>query len=85
MRSPLLLSTLLLACGGSDADTSTGSDTHTFAAAIDEAPGPDRVGTYAHALPNAPSTVIFLGDSITAGAGAQGAINRALRARLGSR
>jgi len=60
----LLVLSMLTACSG-DAD-----DTSTADPAIDEAPSSDRVGTYAHALPESPSTVIFLGDSITAGAGA---------------
>ena len=45
-------------------------DADTFQPAIDEVPSPDRVGTYAHTIPTSPKTVIFLGDSITAGAGA---------------
>ena len=54
---------LLLACNGSSV-----RDTATFQPAINEMPNVDRVGTYAHTLPNAPKTIIFLGDSITAGA-----------------
>ena len=66
MRSRLLLFPLLFACRGDTDDTSD-----TFRPAIDEAPNRDRVGTYAHTLPTSPKTVIFLGDSITAGAGAR--------------
>ena len=65
MRSMILLS----ACRGNVKD-SAGAGLDTFRPAIDEAPSPDRVGTYAHVLPNSPDTVFFLGDSITAGAGA---------------
>ncbi len=68
MRSTILLSALLFACRGDTDDTSDSVD--TFRPAIDEAPSPDRVGTYVHTLPKSPKTVIFLGDSITAGAGA---------------
>ena len=64
MRS-LLLSATLLSCIGETVDEDA------FQPAIDESPGPDRVGSYAHTLPISPKTVIFLGDSITAGAGAQ--------------
>ena len=71
MRSTILVSALLFACGGDKEDTSDDAD--SFRPAIDEANSPDRVGTYAHTLPDSPSTVIFLGDSITAGAGAQNA------------
>ena len=70
MCSMILLSALLSACRGNTNDPSDSVDTDTFRPAIDEAPSPDRVGTYAHRLPNSPKTVIFLGDSITAGAGA---------------
>ena len=70
MRRVLLVLSLLSACSGDTDDTSNGVDTDTFQPAIDEAPSPDRVGSYAHTLPESPSTVIFLGDSITAGAGA---------------
>ncbi|MGC6494149.1 MAG: SGNH/GDSL hydrolase family protein [Myxococcota bacterium] len=73
MRATILLSALLLACGGDTDDTSENIDTDAFEPAIDEAPSPDRVGTYAHTLPENPSTVIFLGDSITAGVGAPNA------------
>lgn len=72
MRPTSFLSVLLAACGGVTGDTSAAGDTDASAAAIDEAPSPDRVGTYAHALPGSPSTVIFAGDSITAGAGSPG-------------
>ena len=65
MPSMLLLSALLLACQSDTDDTS-----NVFRPAIDEASNRDRVGTYAHTLPNSPEAVIFLGDSITAGAGA---------------
>ncbi len=65
MRAMILLSALLFACRGDTDDTSD-----SFRPAIDEAANPDRVGTYAHTLPISPKTVIFLGDSITAGAGA---------------
>jgi len=65
MRSMLHLSALLFACRGETNDTSD-----TFRPAIDEASSLDRVGSYAHTLPKSPKTVIFLGDSITAGAGA---------------
>ena len=70
MRSIILLSALLFACRGDTDDSSDGVDSDTFRPAIDESPEPDRVGTYAHTLPESPKTVIFLGDSITAGAGA---------------
>ena len=69
MRSMILLSALLFACRGDTDDISDGVDTDTFRPAIDETPNTDRVGTYAHTLPQSPQTVIFLGDSITAGAG----------------
>lgn len=75
MLSPTLLLALLSACGGPTEDIRGGADSAAFAAAIAEAPSEDRVGTYAHTLPNSPSTVVFLGDSITAGAGAQGGDN----------
>ena len=68
MHSINLLSMFLFACGGDWKDTSDGG----FQAAIDETSSSDRVGTYAHRLPNSPKTVIFLGDSITAGAGSPG-------------
>ena len=68
MRSMILLSALLFACRGDVDDTSDEID--SFQPAIDETPNSDRVGTYAHTLPISPKTVIFLGDSITAGAGA---------------
>ena len=68
MPSILLLFVLLFACRGDIDDTSNGAD--TFLPVIDEASHPDRVGTYVHTLPSSPQTVIFLGDSITAGAGA---------------
>ena len=70
MRSMILLSALLLACRVDTDDISDGVDTDIFRPAIDEASSPDRVGTYAHTFPKSPKTVIFLGDSITAGAGA---------------
>ena len=68
MRSIILLSTFLFACRVDSKDTSDNS----FQPAIDETSSPDRVGTYAHRLPDSPDTVIFLGDSITAGAGSPG-------------
>lgn len=71
MRSMILLSPLLFACLSDTDDTIADIDSNTFRPAIDEAPKPDRVGTYAHTLPKSPKTVIFLGDSITAGAGSQ--------------
>ena len=61
MRRVLLILSPMTACSG---------DIDVFEAAIDEDSSPDRVGTYAHTLPESPGTVIFLGDSITAGAGA---------------
>ena len=64
MRSTIPLCACLFACRGDTDDTSD-----TFQPAIDETASPDRVGTYAHTLPKSPKTVIFLGDSITAGAG----------------
>ncbi len=70
MRATLFLFALLFGCGGGTAGGSDGVGPDTGAPAIDEAPSLDRVGTYAHTLPASPSTVIFLGDSITAGAGA---------------
>jgi lysophospholipase L1-like esterase len=68
MHSIILLSAYLFACHGGTKDTSSDS----FQPAIDETSSPDRVGTYAHRLPDSPDTVIFLGDSITAGAGSPG-------------
>ena len=68
MRSMILMSTLLLSCRVDTKDTSANS----FQPAIDETSSPDHVGTYAHTLPNSPNTVIFLGDSITAGSGSPG-------------
>ena len=65
MRSMILLPALLSACHGE-----TDATSQIFRPAIAEASNPERVGTYAHRLPNSPQTVIFLGDSITAGAGA---------------
>lgn len=62
----ILPSALLLACRGAIKDSSVDA----LQPAIDETTGTDRVGTYAHTLPLSPETVIFLGDSITAGAGA---------------
>ena len=76
MRTPFLLSALLLACGGTTKDRREVAASEVFEPAIDEAPSPDRVGTYAHVLPEFPSTVIFLGDSITAGTGAPSAEER---------
>ena len=68
MRPTLFPMALVFACHG---DTKgDGVDTGGSEPAIDEASSPDRVGTYAHRLPDSPSTVIFLGDSITAGSGA---------------
>ena len=67
MHSIILLSAYLFACHGDTKDTSD-----SFQPAIDEASSPDRVGTYAHRIPDSPDTVIFLGDSITAGAGSPG-------------
>ena len=67
----LLVLSLLTACSDDTDDPSDGVDTGTAEPAINEAASPDRVGTYAHTLPESPSTVIFVGDSITAGAGAQ--------------
>lgn len=58
---------LFFACHNS---ISNSVDNNTFQPAINDSPTPDRVGTYAHTLPKSPKTVIFLGDSITAGAGA---------------
>ena len=68
MRSIILLSALLFACRGDTKDTSD----DRFQPAIDETSTADRVGTYAHTFPNSPEVVIFLGDSITAGAGSPG-------------
>ena len=73
MRRVLLILTLLIACSCDAGDTRDGVATDTAEFAIDEAPSQDRVGTFAATRPDSPSTVIFLGDSITAGAGAQGA------------
>lgn len=56
--------------GDGDGSVDTGSNIDTFEPALAEAPGLDRVGSYAHTLPENPRTVIFLGDSITAGSGA---------------
>lgn len=67
MHCLIFLSAILFSCRGDNKDT---SDIDAFRPAIDEAPNTDRVGTYAHTLPISPKTVIFLGDSITAGAGA---------------
>lgn len=69
MRSMFFLSALSFACRGDIDGTSEGVDANIFQPAIDEVSSPDRVGTYAHTLPKSPKTVIFLGDSITAGAG----------------
>ena len=69
MRSTLPLIALLSACGGTPDGTRRGTDTNAFQPAIDETAGPDSVGSYAHTLPDSPGTVIFLGDSITAGSG----------------
>ena len=68
MHVTILLSALLLGCRGDTKDTSDDG----FRPAIDETSSPERVGTYAHMIPNSPDTVIFLGDSITAGAGSPG-------------
>ena len=68
MLSMILLSTHLFGCRVDTKDTSDDS----FQPAMDEASIADRVGTYAHTLPTSPNTVIFLGDSITAGAGSPG-------------
>ena len=70
MRSKFLVSALLLACQSYSDDSSDGLEADVFQPAIDEVPHSDRVGTYAHRLPKVPKTVIFVGDSITAGAGA---------------
>ena len=72
MRSPALVSVLLLGCADPKEDPHGGADSAAFVPALAEASGTDRVGSYAHTLPDAPRTVIFLGDSITAGAGAPG-------------
>ena len=58
MRSVFLLSALLFACRG---DTDDAGDGDLFRPAIDETPTTDRVGTYAHTLPQSPNMVIFLG------------------------
>ena len=71
MRRELSVLTLLTACSGQPDDTGDGVEADTAESAIDEVASTDRVGTYAYAFPESPSTVIFLGDSITAGAGAQ--------------
>lgn len=67
MRSMMLLFALLSACSGSGVE-----DSAIFKPEISETPIGDRIGTYAHTLPKSPKTVIFLGDSITAGAGSPG-------------
>ena len=74
MRSMLLPLAALAACCGRGGGDSAGSELESagFSAAINDPPGLDRVGTYAHGLPESPSTVIFAGDSITAGAGSPG-------------
>ena len=66
MRS-MILTPLLFACHGESDNNGDFIETDTFQPAIDEAPHSDRVGTYAHTLPKSPKTVIFVGDSITAG------------------
>ena len=73
MRRVLSVLTLLTACSGQTDDTGDGveADADNTESAIDDEASTDRVGTYAYAFPESPSTVIFLGDSITAGAGAQ--------------
>ena len=71
MRRVLSVLTLLTACSGQTDDTGDGVESDTAESAIDDEASTDRVGTYAYAFPESPSTVIFLGDSITAGAGAQ--------------
>ena len=60
----------LMACSGDTGNTSDLALSDAFPAAIDEPAQLDRVGTYAHVFPDSPKRVIFLGDSITAGAGA---------------
>ena len=61
MRSVFLLSALLFACRG---DTDDAGDGDLFRPAIDETPTTDRVGTYAHTLPQENHhMVIFLGTA----------------------
>ena len=73
MRPTVLLIPFVLACRGDTADSGKALDTDRAGPAISEAPGPDRVGTYAHRLPESPRMVVFAGDSITAGAGVSNA------------
>lgn len=69
MHSMTILSAFLFACRGDTDDTSDGIHFDAFQPAIDEPSDLDRVGTYVHTLPKSPKMIIFLGDSITAGAG----------------